>query len=231
MAKIPHLPIKRFPTYEIYARFAPNALESITHIRKKYTAKAIYPRDIGICLFRGITKNDITTKALNHALTKIASSVAPFQVEFLKPFRNKSAEDRKYPASVYYEISNSPFNLLCADFRIFFKELLTMKSARPETNKSFKIGITGEIESYEESDKIVRELKDIEKPKPLLFDAFVLASRPNHKLLSELDDETLEYPFIADEETFKIYIQNVTAKRDEYVKKKLEKLDQDKKNG
>ncbi|POS87268.1 hypothetical protein EPUL_002807 [Erysiphe pulchra] len=230
MTKIPHLPIKRFPTYEIYARFAPGTLDVITYLRNKYTTKPIYPRDIGICLFRGITKNDTNTKALNEGLAKIAALVAPFHVEFLRPFRNKSAENRRYPASVYYEINNSPFNLLCADFRISLKKLSTRKCDRPETNKSFKIGITGEVESYEESDRIVKELRDIEKPKPLLFDAFVLATRPNHKLLSELDDEIQEYPFKADEETFKIYMQNVTEKRDEFVKKKLEKLDQDKKD-
>ncbi|RKF53266.1 putative blumeria specific protein [Erysiphe neolycopersici] len=229
MTKIPHLPIKRFPTFEIYARFSPGTLDTITYIRNKYTTKPIYPRDIGICLFKGITKNDVTTKALSDALTTIASSVAPFKVEFLKPFRNKSAEIRKYPASVYYEINNSPFNLLCADFRMFFKKQPSRKFGSPETNRSFKIGITGEVESYEESDKIVKEIREIEKPKPLSFDAFVLASRPNHKLLSELDDEIQEYPFTADEETFKNYIQNITAKRDEHVKRRHEERDRDKK--
>ncbi|KAI6251086.1 hypothetical protein HI914_00739 [Erysiphe necator] len=226
MTKIPHWPIVNFPTHEIYARFAPGTLDTIKQIRNKYTTNLIYPRDIGICLFRGITKNVTTTKTLHGKLTTIASSVAPFQVEVLRPFRNRSAEERNYPASVYYEISNSPFNLLCIDLIILFKKHFTQYLPRPQINKSFKIGITGEVKSYEESDKIVTELKTIEKPNPLLFDAFVLASRPNQNLLSRLDDEIQEFPFTANKETFELYLQNLKAKRDVFFRKKLEKNQQ-----
>ncbi|RKF62628.1 putative blumeria specific protein [Golovinomyces cichoracearum] len=210
------------PTYEIYARFSPGTLDAINVIRKQYVNKQIYPRDIGIRLYKNILKNDKSTSAMNSKLATLAKSVAPFQVELMKPFRNMAAEKKKYLPSVYYEIKKYPFNLLCADLRILFNSLSRRRDC-PVTTTSFKIGLTGKLESFEESDRIVKELLAIDIPKPLKFDAFVLATRPNTKPLSELEEEIKEFPFTATDEEFGTFLEEITVKRDEYVKAKLEK--------
>ncbi|TQS35337.1 hypothetical protein Golomagni_04245 [Golovinomyces magnicellulatus] len=200
--------IKGIPTYEIYARFSPGTLDAINVIRKQYVNKQIYPRDIGIRLYKNIIKNDKSTTAMNSKLATLAKSMAPFHVEILKPFRSMAAEKKKYLPSVYYEIKKYPFNLICADLRILFNSLSRRR----------------DFPSFEESDRIVKELSTIETPKPLKFDAFVLATRPNTKPLSELEEEIKEFPFTATDKEFETFLEEITVKRDEYVKARLEKI-------
>lgn len=210
------------PTYEIYARFSPNTLDPIIALRNKYAPKQIYPRDIGIRLYKNIYKNEKSSTSLDEILRSLSQEVAPFTANFLRPFRNVPSEKKTYSPSVYYEVHKHPFKLLCVYLRKMCNKI-NKKRDRQQSTKSFKIGISGNIESHEEAENIVKELLTLETPPPLSFDALVLATRPNKIPLSELEEDVKEYPFAATEDTFKIFLEKMEEDRNNYIKLRDEK--------
>ncbi|KAI1000881.1 hypothetical protein K3495_g7317 [Podosphaera aphanis] len=216
MSKCINEAVSRLPTFEIYARFAPGTLEPIHAIRKQYAANQIYPRDVGVRLFRDIFKNAHSTTLMQSKLSYLASIVAPFEVPIHKPFRNSPLESKAYPPAVYYQLSKVPLTYIASHITYLVKDL-HKRDYRSNVAKSFKIGVSGQLADHAAAARIVEELSSIEPPPPIHFDAFVLATRTNLESQAELDgDADLVFPFMATQKEFKTFWEHIQIRRRQY---------------
>ncbi|CAD6502005.1 BgTH12-02248 [Blumeria graminis f. sp. triticale] len=201
--------LSRLPTLEVFARFAPGTIDPIVALRNKYAPKQIYPRDVGIRLISHVYKNEFSLRILTSNLMSLATTtIVPFDAPIIKAFRNSTVKKKALPPSVYYQISGVPNFYIASHLSELFHDLHTQLNREPIAT-SYKLGITGLLESHRESGRIVRELSALEHPPPIRFDAFVLVTRSNLIAPFELESNDIVFPFSGNQMVYDSYLEDL----------------------